>query len=130
MEEAESDAQGDLQARDLGMGYDDNSGYITGNETDAPDSDETYRQDTGVPAEIPIQETRPEDDYGDPGEPGEGDSHVGLGGATGTERFDEDPRGGGLGSAEDVARTGDADMRTEQAVYQQYEQRRRDEGTP
>jgi hypothetical protein len=128
MEEAEPDAQGDLQARDLGMGYDDSSGYLTGNDTDAPDSDEVQGEATGVPEEIPIQETRPEDDFGDFGEPGEGYSFVGLGGATGTERFDEDPRGGGLGSPDDVARTGDVDIRTQEAVFRQSEQRQEDKG--
>ena len=82
MEEVESDPQGDLRARDLGMGYDDGSGYLTGNDTDAPDSDAVYGEDTGVPEEIPIQDS-PADNFG---QPGEGDSHVGLGGATGTER--------------------------------------------
>jgi hypothetical protein len=126
MEEVEPDAQGDLQARDLGFGYDDTSGYLTGNDTDAPDSDAAYAEETGVPDEIPIQENPP-DGFGTPGE---GDSRVGLGGITGTERFDQDPRGGGLGTPEDVARTGDADIRTGEAAYQQYRQRAEDEQAP
>lgn len=126
MEEVQPDAQGDLQARDLGMGYDDTSGYLTGNDTDAPDSDEVYGEETGVPEEIPVQESQA-DDFG---QPGEGDSFVGLGGVTGTERFDEDPRGGGLGSRNDEAHIGDADMRTQEAAYRQAEQRRQDENLP
>lgn len=123
--EPEEDAFQDLQARDLGMGYDDSSGYITGNDDDSPDSPSVFGgQAGGVPEEIPAQD-QPDDAGG--GLPGAGDSYVGLGGATGTERFDQDPRDGGIGSPEDEAAIGDADMRTQEAVFQQYTQQHEDE---
>lgn len=58
MEEVEPDAQGDLQARDLGFGHDESSGYLP--ETAALDEHELKNK--GVPEEIPIQEGRPDDE--------------------------------------------------------------------
>lgn len=121
--EVDQDAFQDLQARDVGLGQEDTSGYITGNDDNQPDSADVLEQPQGVPEEIAAQD-QPEESFGPPGA---GDSQVGLGEATGTERFDEDPRGGGLGGATEVEEIGNADMRSQEAVYHQYSEHREKE---
>jgi hypothetical protein len=119
------DSDQGIPEQDLGMAYTEDSGYLTGNDDNSPDTPEALEA-TGAPyiddSDLPAGEDRDEDE----GLPGEGDSRVGLGGVTGTERFAPDVREHGHIEPDEQARIGDADMKTQEAVYHQYMEHRDD----
>lgn len=103
--------------RNLGIAYTDGSGYLTGNDDNTPDSPAALR-----PPEDP--EANDFDERGQPraneGEPGAGDSRVGLGGVLGTDIVDPSARRSETFNAVDLERIGTDDMKTQEAVYHQY----------
>lgn len=101
--------------RDLGFGYEDDSGYLTGNDSDEPDSPDVVGSpdDRAVPEEIPEREP-PSTDL-----PGAGDSRVGLGEGTGAERFAA-TQADDTSTSDDTEAIGTADIKTTEAVYHQW----------
>lgn len=110
----------DENERALGMGYGEGSDYITGNDDNSPDPPGALATDTdakfddaGVEGgEVNVEDALEVDE-----------ARLGLGGVTGTERFDENMRNAEIAGPEDAARTGAADFRTQQAVNEQYSKR-------
>ncbi len=104
--------------QELGMSTSEKSGYLTGNDSNEPDTPAALDDIGGASiTDVDQPSGQPQDDA----VPGAGNSQVGLGGAIGTERFDEDARDADS-TVHDQAQIGDADFRTQEAVYNSWEQ--------
>ncbi|MGH2442770.1 MAG: hypothetical protein ACRDFX_06365 [Chloroflexota bacterium] len=121
MESDQPDTGTESREQELGFGYGDESGYETGNDDDSPDQPGMLAVDPApVPEDIDTWDGSPQPE----GPAGEGDSHVGLGDATEKERELADTRSSRFAGDSPELKSGwDADMKTQEAVYQEYKER-------
>ncbi len=103
--------------RDLGFGHSTGDPYLTGNDDDSPDSPDVLETDPRPVSRDDGAEARAGSSVDDLQA-----AQVSGADNTGTEIFDGDTRES-RGRAADQARIGDADFRTQEAVYHDYQER-------